>query len=415
MFEYVFILATFGQLLFVPLGGLMMDKLGLRVSKLVATALMCTGTMLFAFSKESTSEYLFGGSLIVAVSSNINLICNHQGSSMFPKFRGLVVALISGAYDSCTTVTTVASKLYPRISLQTYFTVLAWSALACGTFVALFILTERSVDMEKLAATNYSGSKEEDAEGNSGGINKRCQDEVEISGAINVDNTIRKIIFERYPTLKSCICSCPFLLVTLYFSLSQVRFSYFLATLQAQLNYAFSDPTIVNEMLVTAIAFTGCGILMGPVSGLLMDFCRLKTQQRIRRILEEPQVKTNLEKIYWIHVSALAIPVTILATSSLTISCLVFVTGSKVVYYVAFLVFLLFRSLLFSTVANMLLISFPIENYGLTYGILCLTGGVFSALQFALKQAPILVSNGICLLISILSFIPPTILFIKGR
>ncbi|KAA3675494.1 uncharacterized protein DEA37_0006951 [Paragonimus westermani] len=127
--------------------GIIMDRFGLRLLKLLAVGIYFVGTLMFAFTKRESSNLLFVAGIFVALGCTSSLICNHQISSMFPEFRGFTISLMSGAFDSSTVITFLITKTFPSISLQTSFVVVACCALFYGTMMGLFGLTQWSEDM----------------------------------------------------------------------------------------------------------------------------------------------------------------------------------------------------------------------------------------------------------------------------
>ncbi|CAL8109285.1 unnamed protein product [Calicophoron daubneyi] len=421
MFSYVFMVANLVQLVLVPLCGLLLDKGGLRVAKLVNICLTFAGALMFGFADGSTSYILFPAMILVSVSGNIGLMCNQQASSLFPRYRGLIVSLISGAFDSSTVVDFIASRTFPRISLKVTFVILACCALVCGLFVALFLLTQYSSGMAKLAADQdvlEGDGLDEDATENTSveQVKKEVMDEVRSGlGLESVDQKVQEIIVSRYPTLKSCFRSYPFLLGTLWYTFGQVRFSYFLAQLSKLLNDSFpGNSSLVNKLLEDSTIFTICGIVMGVIGGAILDACRNAERRRLASLISSSGKQTSDDQIYWIYLRALAPPVTLMACCSLILSCILFVRGQQAVFYVAFFFLLVFRSLLTSTLMTLAISSFPTQSFGIVVGVMCVIAGAVSTVQYGLLELSITTSHIICVVISALTFIPPIILFVKS-
>ncbi|VDP00695.1 unnamed protein product [Schistosoma curassoni] len=136
-----------------------MDKVGLRILKLLAAVVYFTGTVMFAFTTGETVPLFYAAGILVALSSICSLICNHQVSSMFPQFRGLCISLLSGAYDSSSVVAYVLSLTYLVFPFKWSFIILACGSIVVGSFVALFILTQKSEDMGKFSSINTEEEK----------------------------------------------------------------------------------------------------------------------------------------------------------------------------------------------------------------------------------------------------------------
>ncbi|CAH8529606.1 unnamed protein product [Heterobilharzia americana] len=131
--------------------GLFMDHIGLRALKFVSTLIYAIGTILFAITTGSTPILFILAGILVDLGCISNLMCNQQISLMFPYLRGLCIALLSGAFDSSTVISYIISIIHPYISLYWSLICLAIGSLSMGLFLALFIMTTKSVDMLKYA------------------------------------------------------------------------------------------------------------------------------------------------------------------------------------------------------------------------------------------------------------------------
>ncbi|KAF7260841.1 hypothetical protein EG68_01923 [Paragonimus skrjabini miyazakii] len=156
MFHYAFIVWVVTQMCLVTVTGILMDRVGLRVLKITASFMYFMGTLMFAFVNAETGGMLFVAGVLVALSTTSTLICNHQISSMFPKYRGLAISLMSGAFDSSTIVTFIISRTAEEISLRSSFLFVACCGLVFGILMALFGLTQWASDMSKKILSSSS-------------------------------------------------------------------------------------------------------------------------------------------------------------------------------------------------------------------------------------------------------------------
>ncbi|KAF8571660.1 hypothetical protein P879_02919 [Paragonimus westermani] len=232
LFHYAFLVWVIVQMCLITGAGIIMDRFGLRLLKLLAVGIYFVGTLMFAFTKGESSNLLFVAGIFVALGCVSSLICNHQISSMFPEFRGFTISLMSGAFDSSTVVTFLITKTFPSISLQTSFVVVACCALFYGTMMGLFGLTQWSEDMSNRGMkVDVDDTVERQVDKHRNG-----DDELEGNVKYNVDERIQAILESRYPSLRRCIFSWPFFLVTLWFMFGMLRFSYFLNQMEYRLN-----------------------------------------------------------------------------------------------------------------------------------------------------------------------------------
>ncbi|KAF5397946.1 putative Selectively expressed in embryonic epithelia protein-1 [Paragonimus heterotremus] len=386
-----------------------MDRFGLRLLKLLAVGMYFVGTLMFAFTKEESSNLLFVAGILVALGCTSSLICNHQISSMFPKFRGFAIALMSGAFDSSTVITFLITKTFPSISLQTSFVVVACCALFYGTMMGLFGLTQWSQDMSNRGMkTDSDGAVDQQ-----GDKHRNGDEEVESGAKCNVDERIQAILENRYPSLRRCIFSWPFFLVTLFFMFGILRFSYFLNQMGQQLTYMFGDDvTTINELRAVSSALQMGGFLVSPISGFVLDTSRAYYRRLIERKLQNEDDIVSDDVIYWIHLTGIAPAFLLMAISALAFSVLNFVRV-KAAFYATFIFFVILRSLLFSASISFVLIAFPIRFFGTVNGIVNTTGGIFSLLQYGIIELPAVPGNGLAIGIAAVLFVTPVILFCK--
>lgn len=150
MFSYAFIVAAVGQLTLITGTGYMLDRVGLRATKLFAVSLMFVGGLMYAFTRHASSFLLFIAGPLVSWGSLSSLLCSYTMNVMFPRFEALVISLLSGAYDSSSTIPFIISKSFPSISIQSSFLILSCVGLVYGIIYGLFFLTQFSDDMGKL-------------------------------------------------------------------------------------------------------------------------------------------------------------------------------------------------------------------------------------------------------------------------
>ncbi|VDP69791.1 unnamed protein product [Echinostoma caproni] len=198
--------------------------------------------------------------------------------------------------------------------------------------------------------------------------------------------------------------------------LGLLRFTLFLSQLSALLKYAFdNDMTIVNNLLEVSSAFSMCGFFVAPITGAIMSTSIMAFRRKIARRLDSVDETLTDNVIYWTIIKGLVPVVTVLATVSLIMSCVVFVKGAQWVYYLAFACLIVMRSILFSSTTTMVITAFPTEYFGTVYGVINLIGGAFSLLQYGLLEMNIKVSNGICVAVSLLTFFPPIYMSIRKK
>ncbi|CAH8507109.1 unnamed protein product [Schistosoma guineensis] len=402
MFGVVFMVWMVSQMCLIVFAGILMDKVGLRILKLLAAVVYFTGTVMFAFTTGETVPLFYAAGILVALSSICSLICNHQVSSMFPQFRGLCISLLSGAYDSSSVVAYVLSLTYLVFPFKWSFIILACGSIVVGSFVALFILTQKSEDMGKFSSIN---TEEE----------KLCEKtSIESSGEMDIYGEISSILDKRYPSLLSCVFSLSCLLINLWFTLGLFRFSFYLSHLAKHINDAYPDKSTADHLLSISSAFFMSSFLLSPVTGLMIDFCLKRARTSIKNMLTNERDLANPDKMYYTLTLGLVPGQGLLAFSAVALSAMMFIP-SPIASYASFVFLVILRSLLFSCFISFLLSAFPIRYFGTLNGITSAVSGLICLSTNAFLRTSRSTDNYVTMAISIGIFVVPIIFLIKSR
>ncbi|CAH8511385.1 unnamed protein product [Schistosoma margrebowiei] len=404
MFGISFNIWFVSHLCLITLAGIFMDRVGLRPLKLVSTLMYAAGTVMFAFTTGKVAPLFFTAGALVALSSICSLICNQQISSMFPHFRGICISLISGAFDSSTVVAYAVSKYHPYFSLQWSFISLSIGSFIMGLFIAMFILTMKSVDMEKFAKTEVTKSVFQSRES--------CLEE---SSSVDVDKELSNVINERFPTLRKCIFSASYALINLWITLGLFRFAIFLSQLYRQLVHLFpTDKKLVEHLLEVSSVFSMCGFFAAPVSGVIIDLSLRCSRDKVANILISNKFNVSNRKMYYNYICGLVPAMTIMSIFAVILSTMMFIPN-MVAIYTAFVCLVIVRSLMFSAYVSYLLTGFPIRYFGTLNGISSVISGLFSLLQHIFLHTSGTVANSVSMAASIGLFITPFVLLMLRR
>ncbi|OON14563.1 transporter, major facilitator family protein [Opisthorchis viverrini] len=405
MFSYAYILGLFCQMFFSPLTGLLMDRIGLRVAKLVAVSIYTTGSLMFAFTNGNTSFLLFPAVVFVAIGSLANLFCNFFISNWFPKQNGLLLSLQNGAFDSSAAIAFFISQTVPQISLQTSFILIGVISAVYGTLMGLLFLKQYGSDMDLPPPEIVEESL--------------VEDEIKENGTLaieNVDMEVTRVIRRRYPNLKSCFLSSPYALIMFYSPAGNLRYSYYNSSLSKQLNRSFgNDKQTVDELLEAFSAVALFAFFVAPVNGLIFDASRKYFQRKLARQLQDSKQKPPDEEIYWTHMRAMYPVLLITATLTLLMTITQFFPGHRALFYIQFVIGISFQTMSASLKATNVMLGFPVEHFGTLMGVSCLCSAFMALIQIGLLQAPLNVADGIMLLISVMLYIPPLFYIFKKR
>ncbi|PVH91901.1 MFS general substrate transporter [Periconia macrospinosa] len=84
--------------------GTILDRFGPRVSGLLGAAFIALGSVIFAFANELPFDGYIPGYLFLALGGPFIFISSFQLSNTFPQYSGLILALLTGAFDTSSAV-----------------------------------------------------------------------------------------------------------------------------------------------------------------------------------------------------------------------------------------------------------------------------------------------------------------------
>ena len=84
--------------------GLIFDKFGTLVTRVLASILFLVGCLVLAYAKIEDSFLVYIAMSCICVGGILFLVTNFQTGNLFPKYRSSIIALISGSLDSSSVV-----------------------------------------------------------------------------------------------------------------------------------------------------------------------------------------------------------------------------------------------------------------------------------------------------------------------
>ena len=155
----VFAVSSGSPALFVLFFGYVLDRYGGWVTRGAFVTSLSLGFLLVAVSGVSTSWLLFPAMTLLAVSGNVILMSNIPVANLFPRHHALVVALISGAFDSSTAVFLLVQTLYNAgVDFNAMFYLLA--SLGALMHARTFLLMPKDTIPRRLPVEFEYGYKE---------------------------------------------------------------------------------------------------------------------------------------------------------------------------------------------------------------------------------------------------------------
>ncbi|CZT47428.1 related to MFS amino acid transporter [Rhynchosporium secalis] len=278
-----------------PIGAIL-DTFGPRICGLIGSVLLAMGAVLFAFAWQLPFDAYIPGYLFLALGGPFVFISSFQLSNAFPKHSGLILALLTGAFDSSSAVFLVYRMVYQWSNGSFWPKKFFLAYLIVPVFilaVQLFIMPKASYKtvgelvkevedaddvFEDQVDENTALIREEhrqhrqsvvtevtDLLGSKSGATHLKQEEHKnkISGVWGAMHN--KSVFQQ-------VTSPWFVLITLFTMIQMTRINYFVATIRPQYEYilgSYAKAVEVNTFFDVALPLGG--IFSIPFIGLVLD------------------------------------------------------------------------------------------------------------------------------------------------
>ena len=282
--------------------GTLLDRFGPRVSGITGAIFIAIGALLFAFAANLPVDTYIPGYLFMALGGPFVFISSFQLSNTFPQYSGLILALLTGAFD-----TSSAIFLFYRLTYQATNENFTPKKFFLGYLVIpAYILL---VQIFLMPSTSYKtvGELVAHVEETASAIIHDSDDEIEDEGVVqrlrearrihrdSIVSEITELLGTRDATEQTRkeetkknisgvwgamhgysaadqIRSPWFILITLFTVLQMTRINYFVATIRSQYTYLFGSlekATEVNNFFDAALPLGG--IISIPFIGLILD------------------------------------------------------------------------------------------------------------------------------------------------
>ncbi|KAK5093684.1 hypothetical protein LTR70_005683 [Exophiala xenobiotica] len=274
--------------------GTILDRFGPRVCGIIGSLLLTLGALLFAFAGQASVDAYIPGYLFLALGGPFVFISSFQLSNTFPQHSGLVLALLTGAFDSSSALFLLFRLLYEstngRLSTQRLFLIY----LVVPVFilvVQLFVMPKESyksisevvgeVEEEAIAPTPPEYNEDERQ------LHRERRDSTatEIQSLLDKSTNKKRADREEQKNDRSGVWGALhgytaweqiktwwFVLITLFTVVQMTRINYFVATVRSQERWLLGSEAraeTVNEFF--DIALPVGGVLSIPFIGTVLD------------------------------------------------------------------------------------------------------------------------------------------------
>jgi MFS family permease len=287
--------------------GTILDRYGPRVCGLMGGAFVAIGCLFFAFAwtlKEYHFDGYIPGYLFLAVGGPFVFISSFQLSNTFPRYSGLILALLTGSFDTSSAIFLLYRLIYAATDGAFYPKKFFLAYLIVPVFILIvqtFIMPSHSyktvgelvVQAEAEAAAEAEEILDSEATENDSFTADRMQAMrerresviAEITELIGSKDAVKQAEKDQETRSKSGvwgamhgktatqqILSAWFVLITLFTVIQMTRINYFVATIRSQYQYllnSYDDAIKVNDFFDVALPLGG--VVAIPFIGVILD------------------------------------------------------------------------------------------------------------------------------------------------
>ena len=275
-----------------PVGALL-DRYGPRVSGLVGSLLLAVGSLLLAFADQSSFDTYIAGYLFLALGGPFVFISSFQLSNSFPQHSGLILALLTGAFDSSSAIFLFYRLIYSAsgqtFTLRKFFLVYLIVPIFISV-VQIFIMPANSY---KTAGELINHAKSVDnndyLDGDESILSRRQRHEhrdnivSETTSLLGKGGDRQEQEEERKKRISGVwgalhgrsalqqIKTPWFILVALFTVVQMTRINYFVATIRTQYQYLLDAHWAKTVNHFFDVALPVGGIFSIPFIGLILD------------------------------------------------------------------------------------------------------------------------------------------------
>ena len=281
--------------------GTILDRYGPRVSGLLGSLFITIGAVLFAFAADAPFDAYIPGYLFMALGGPFIFISSFQLSNTFPQYSGLILALLTGAFDTSSAVFLVYRLIYqatdgafsPKKFFLLYLIVPAY-ILAVQVFFMPSTSYKTVGELTQTVETAASVVHDSDDEIEDERMVQQLRDArrvhrdsivsqiTELLGTKDATDQTKEEVKKKNisgvwgalhgKTAAEQIRTPWFVLITLFTVLQMLRINYFVATIRSQYTYLFHSAAKAEEINnFFDIALPVGGVLSVPFIGLLLD------------------------------------------------------------------------------------------------------------------------------------------------
>lgn len=333
--------------------GKVLDTHGPKVAGILGAIILAFGSLSL-----STGYYLAGYSLL-ALGGPFTFISSFHLANTYPNHSGLILALLTGAFDSSSALFLAYRVVYfkwSKIHLSLFFKgyliipvfifACQWLIMPANTYKMKG--EEQHVDSESETTSLITGEEGSLSrvleEGSSSGVRRGSFLSHQSAGQAKKSSGIYGILHGY--SASSQLKSSWFILLTIFVAIQMLRINYFVATIKTQQEYLYGDEdTAIYINHIFDIALPLGGVIAIPFIGLILD-----------------------------NLSTLTVLI-ILLSVTLTVGVLGLLSYLPATIFGIFLL-VVYRPFYYTAISHIFSVIFGYENFGVVYGsAIAISGG----------------------------------------
>ncbi|KIW03519.1 uncharacterized protein PV09_05284 [Verruconis gallopava] len=367
--------------------GALLDRYGPRFCGLISAVVLFLGSLCLGFEHELPFDAVMAGHVLVSLGGTFIFVPSFHLSNAFPRYQGLILALVTGAFDASAAVFLGFRLIYERTQKTFGLKQLFLAYLAVPTFIfitQLFIMPSKIYEnrIELQEAAERAQNPAQDVHDSDDDLEDselwrvrtmRAEDRKRIRAEVQsllgdadeqakhdekeVERHIRSQAWgalHGLPVIEQ-IRTPWFIFITLFTILQMARMNFFIATIWSQYRYMLQSIDLANRInKLFDIALPIAGVATVPFIGTLLD---------------------NL-------------PVSGVLALVVGISTLIGVLGVLPFLWAGYanvIVFCLFRPLYYSAMSDYAVKVFGLATFGTIYGTIVCISGLLTFTQSAMQ------------------------------
>ena len=365
--------------------GTILDKYGPRVCGIIGSILLGVGALLFSFATKVNGDLFTPGYFFLALGGPFVFISSFQLSNTFPQNSGLILALLTGAFDSSSALFLVFRLAYEATGgkLNTHRLFLVYLVVPVFIFIVqVFIMPKDSYktvsEVVKDAEEEINAPTPPEASEDEVQIYRERRESTiaEVNLLLDKSTNTKRQKREDTKNNKSGVWGALhgysafeqiktpwFWLITLFTVVQMTRINYFVATIRPQERYLLGSERkakLVNDFFDVALPLGG--VLSIPFIGTLLDHTSTP-----------------------FALGFLVVTATIIGI----LGCLPYMWAA----IANVCLFVVYRPFYYTTVSDYSAKVFGFQTFGKVYGLIICLAGLFNFLQSPLDAATHVIFN----------------------